>query len=73
MTRKKLRKVDVKRQRDRAEMSQSFVARQLGISMSTLRAWEHGRSQPMAGYLPDMAEIFGCSIEDLFESARAEN
>lgn len=62
-----MRRINVRTQRIKAGMSQSQLSGKLGVGISTLRAWENDRAQPMAGYLPDLAEILGCEIEDLFE------
>lgn len=62
-----MRKIDIKKHRRRMGESQIWLARRLGVAQNTVSNWESGRCQPMAGYLPELAEIFQCSIEDLYE------
>ncbi len=64
-----MRRIDISRHRRRAGVSQVWLARRLGVAQNTVSNWESGRCQPMAGYLPDLAEIFQCCIEDLYEPA----
>lgn len=41
------------------------TARQLGVAESTVEFWDRGR-QPSTHFLPDLAELFGLTIEELF-------
>lgn len=67
-----MRKIDVRKHRRRVGLTQIGLARKLNVAQSTVAGWESGRSQPMAGYLPDMAEVFECRIDDLYEPAGSD-
>lgn len=51
--------------RERSEIPVRDVARALDVAESTVRFWDAGR-QPLAEYLPDLAQLFGCTIEELY-------
>lgn len=50
-----------------AGFSQRRLAQQLGIANTSLGAWERNIAKPTAGKLPQIAEILGVEIKDLFE------
>ena len=45
-------------------LSQQELADALGVSRSTLAHWENGR-RPEEEHLEDIADFFGCEVEDL--------
>ena len=51
---KKLRQFRIK-----SNLTQSEVAKKIGISSSTYRDWEYGRKAPVV-YLVPLAETFAC-------------
>lgn len=54
--------------RKRAGYSQQAFADALGITRSLLAAWEvRDGLWPSARWLPAMADLLGCSIDDLYE------
>ena len=57
-TMKKLRK-------DRGN-TQEELAEHLGISVQAVSKWELAKSAPDISFLPTMADVFECSIDDLF-------
>lgn len=46
-------------------MTQKAIADLLHISVSTVTKWETGKSNPQIAKLPELAQIFCCSIDDL--------
>lgn len=54
--------------REKCGMTQSAVARALGIDQSTICLWEIGKTKPRASLLPKIAELFGCTVDDLLKS-----
>ena len=52
-------------ERVRAGKSVKDTAEQLGVSRVTVWSWETGETLPRAGRLKEIAEYFGCSVEDL--------
>lgn len=51
--------------REQADMTQSELARRLGITRSSVNAWEMGISVPSTQYLMRLAEIFQVSTDYL--------
>ena len=55
-------------------LTQSELAEKLGVSVQAVSNWESAKSAPDIVYLPMMAEIFGCYIDNLFgKVVRTEN
>ncbi|MDG4648488.1 helix-turn-helix domain-containing protein [Roseibacterium sp. SDUM158017] len=48
--------------REAAGLSQSELARRLGVKVKTIRAWENDRSEPRANRLQMLAGMMGVSI-----------
>jgi transcriptional regulator with XRE-family HTH domain len=48
--------------REAAGLSQSELAKRLGVKIKTIRAWENDRSEPRANRLQMLAGIMGVSI-----------
>lgn len=53
--------------RKRAGFSQYSFAEALGIDRGLVAMYETGRAWPPASRLPAMADLLGCSIDDLYE------
>lgn len=51
--------------RKNQKMTQSDVARQLGITRSSVNAWEMGVSMPSTYYVAKLSELFGVSSDYL--------
>lgn len=51
--------------RDYAGYSQSSLAKKLGVTRSSVNAWEMGLSVPTTQYVVDMARIFNVSTDYL--------
>lgn len=51
--------------RERAGMTQQDVATELGVSRTTVLAWEKGETDPGTRYLRALAIVFGCGVADL--------
>jgi transcriptional regulator with XRE-family HTH domain len=47
--------------------SQNYVAEELNISSQSISKWERGEALPSIEYLPKLAEIFHCKIDNLFD------
>lgn len=47
-------------------MSQVEAARRLGVTQGTLPQWESGGSLPRADKLPEIARLYGCTVDELF-------
>lgn len=53
--------------RKRAGLTQREVANRLGINQSTVVLWEKGRTFPTSPKLPKLAELYGCTVDELLE------
>lgn len=55
----------IKKHREAAELTQAKTAERLGISTMTLSRYETGLREPRASELVKMAQLFGCTVDDL--------
>ena len=53
--------------RIRASLTQEVVAAKLGVDQTAVSNWERGKNYPIATMLPRIAELYGCTIEDLLK------
>lgn len=56
----------IKQRRIAAHIKQEDLAQLLNIDRSTVAKWETGQSFPRTEMLPQLADILGCSINELF-------
>lgn len=61
----------LKELRKRAGLSQADVAAELQIRQTTVCMWEAGVNMPRAALLPKLAELYHCSINDLYDEETA--
>lgn len=57
----------IKAIRESRGLSQDDVAKAINVSQSCVAKWESGGVYPRAQLLPQLARIFGCTIDELFE------
>lgn len=50
-------------------VTQADLAHKLGVTQSLVAQWERGAAMPSAAKLPLLAEVLGCSIDELFGRA----
>ena len=55
--------------RKKSGLSQEEIANKLGVTFQAVSKWETAKSAPDIAFLPIMADIFGCYIDDLFSRA----
>ena len=55
----------IKSLRESAQMTQSDLAKRLGITRSSVNAWEMGISVPSTQYIVELAGLFGVSTDYL--------
>jgi len=58
---------DLRDRRAERDLSQADLAAAVDVSRQTINAIERGRYDPSLELAFDLAEYFGCRIEDLFE------
>ena len=56
---------NIKRLRENAGLSQSALARKLGVSRASVNAWEMELSAPTAQYLVALAQLFHTTTDDI--------
>lgn len=47
-------------------LSQDALANKLGVTFQAVSKWENAKATPDIAFLPIMADIFGCYIDELF-------
>lgn len=47
-------------------ITQRELAQMLGISQSTVAMWETGERSPKIHMIPKLAQVLGCTIDELF-------
>ncbi len=52
--------------RKKCRLSQEELAKQLGVTFQAVSKWENAKTAPDITFLPVLADIFGCSIDQLF-------
>ena len=57
----------IKQLRLKANLTQEALAEKLNISSQSISKWEYGITMPDITLLPDLSEIFGITIDELFD------
>lgn len=57
--------MSIKKFREAKNISQVDFARKVGVTQGMVSLWEKGDFLPRAEKLPMIAEILGCSIDDI--------
>ena len=53
------------------KLTQEQLARDLGVRRSTVAMWETGKAMPRAALLPKLADILGCTVDELLRGGKA--
>lgn len=61
----------VKSKRLKKNITQDELARMLGVTQQAVMKWENGSSQPRAARLPKLADILGCTVDELLRGGEA--
>lgn len=59
--------IAIKEKRKKINMSQKELADKVGVDRTSIAKWESGAAIPAALKLPKIAEVLGCSIDELFD------
>ena len=57
----------IKQLREKSEMTQAELARELGLTRSSINAWEMGLSVPSTPFIVELAKLFGVSTDYLLD------
>lgn len=58
--------LNLRQYRENAGISTRSAASSLGVSQPSYTNWENGKTLPTADKLPAIADLFACSIDELF-------
>ena len=54
-----------KKARERSGITQVQIAAHFGIDQSTVSLWESEKTRPRAKLLPELAQMLGCTIDEI--------
>lgn len=57
---------NIQKFRKQKGLTQEELADKLGVTYQAVSKWENAKSAPDIFFLPQLADVFGCSIDDLF-------
>lgn len=57
---------NIKKLREAADMTQRELAARVHVAQAAVARWERGLADPTWDKAPALAQVLGCSIEDLF-------
>ena len=55
----------IRAHRKQRKWTQEELANRLGVERSAVAKWESGKARPQAARLVALAELFGCSVDEL--------
>lgn len=55
----------LKEKREEQNLTQSGLATQIGVNQNTVSQWETGERIPRADKLVQLAQILGCTVDEL--------
>lgn len=56
----------IKELREAKGMSKTELARAMDVDLAVVHRWETGTAMPLAAKLPKLADLLGCSIDELY-------
>ena len=59
---------NIKMLRQRQNLTQGDVAKELNISQQAIAKWETGAAMPRADKLTELAKVLGCTIDELMKT-----
>ena len=57
---------NIRRFRKKMNLTQEELADKIGVTYQAVSKWENAQSAPDVSFLPLLADVFGCNIDDLF-------
>ena len=64
---------NIRRFRKMMNLTQEELAEKIGVTYQAVSKWENAQSAPDVSFLPLLADVFGCNIDDLFSRASLKN
>lgn len=59
--------LNIAERRRELDISQAELAKKLGVNQSTVAGWELGERTPKLSRLLQVAEFFGCTVDELIK------
>lgn len=59
--------MSIKKERCRCGLSQLYVAKQMNVEQAAVSQWETGKTKPRVDTLLKLAELFGCTVDELLK------
>lgn len=59
-------RMKIKELRVNKKMTQEELAKEMNVDRSTVAMWETGKALPRTDKLPKLAEVLGCTIDELY-------
>lgn len=56
---------NIKNMREHLKITQSELAKQLGVTQGAVSQWENNSTRPDIDLLPKLAELLNCSVDEL--------
>ena len=57
---------NIQKYRKKCGLTQEELAKKLGVTFQAVSKWENAKTAPDILFLPTMADLFGCHIDELF-------
>lgn len=57
--------INIVKMRERCGLTQAELARKIGISRSSVNAWELGMATPQLKHIVEMAKIFSTTVDEM--------
>lgn len=58
--------VEIKKYRELAGISKAELARIMEVDQAAVTRWDRGEALPRAAKIPKLADLFGCTIDQLY-------
>ena len=55
--------------REKRSLTQTDIAKQLGVTQGAVSQWENGTVKPRADLLPKLADVLGCTVDELLRTS----
>ena len=56
----------IREYREKRGMTKSELAQTMGVDLAAVSRWDSGEAMPRASKLPKLADLFGCTIDELY-------
>ena len=64
---------NIRKYRKMMNLTQEELADKIGVTYQAVSKWENAQSAPDVSFLPLLADVFGCNIDDLFSRVSLKN